>query len=226
MTAPAGPRFYIPFPQVANAAGVPYPGALLGFFLTGSSTRAATYSDAALTTPNTNPVVADDTGTFPAIFLNPAITYKAVLTDAGADEIWTADPVLEAWFLANAIYVDIPFEFLGGVPPVTSEVMGAYRFLRACTFPANWDGTSLGLKAASGACKAAPSTGNFVITVYKNASPVGTITVAQTTGVFTFATSGGGVVNFAVDDDMTFVAQSGLDASFANAWWTLTGTVN
>lgn len=219
MTAtPLGPRFYFPYAMAVNAAGVPYPGALLGFFLTGSSTPTPTYNDAQLTTPNANPVGADAGGTFPSIFLDPTVVYKVVLSDSLGDEIWTADPVDEAWFQANAIYVDIPFEFLGGTPPITLELMGAYRFLRACTFPSNFAGSS-------GNCAAPPTTGNFTITIKQNGTAIGTITVTETTGVFAFATIGGAAPSFAADDDLTFVAQAGLDASFANAWWTLTGTV-
>lgn len=83
--------------MVENAAGVPYPGALLNFYLTGSSHRTPTYTDPGLTTPNSNPVEADAGGTFPLIYLNPAVNYKVVLTDALGNEIWTADPVLQAW---------------------------------------------------------------------------------------------------------------------------------
>lgn len=92
-----GQRFVLPFQTVINDIGVPRSGALLNFYLTGSSTRAPTYSNVALTIANTNPVqagsVAGSVGQFPNIFLDPAITYKTVLTDAGGVEIWTADPV-------------------------------------------------------------------------------------------------------------------------------------
>lgn len=95
MAAILGPRFNLPFVTVIDAAGVPIPAALLNFYLTGSNTRAPTYSDSALSVPNTNPVAADAGGQFPNIFLDPSIIYKVVLTDAATppNEIWTADPV-------------------------------------------------------------------------------------------------------------------------------------
>ena len=89
----AGSRFVLPYQTVIDNTGVPLPGALLYFYASGTSTPINTYSDQALTTPNTNPVVADAAGEFPNIFLSIA-NYKVVLTDSSNNEIWTADPVL------------------------------------------------------------------------------------------------------------------------------------
>lgn len=225
-----GPRFYLPYADVFTAAGVPIPGALLNFYITQTNTRAYTYTDFNLTTPNANPVVALDDGLFPAIFLNPDTVYKVVLTgpDDGIDdpdEIWTADPVVEAWNGVNTVYFDLPFEFLGGVAPGSLEVMGEFVAVRAMRIPPNFSGVSAGFAAARGHCLGAPASGAFVITVKQNGSTVGTITVTQTTGVFTFATSGGTAINLAVGDYLTFVAQSSTDAGFINSAWTITGTV-
>jgi hypothetical protein len=208
-----GPRFYLPYPSVFTAAGVPIPGALLNFYITQTNTRAYTYTDYNLTTPNANPVVALDDGLFPAIFLNPDVVYKVVLTgpDDGInppDEIWTADPVVEAWGVPNTIYWDLPFEFLGGTAPTSLEVMGEFVAVRAMRIPPNFSGVSAGFAAARGHCLGKPADANFVITVKQNGATVGTITVAQTTGVFTFATSGGTAINLAAGDYLTFHAQS------------------
>lgn len=91
--AVVGNRFVLPYQTVIDAAGVPIPGALLNFYLTGTSTRHDTYSNAGLTIANANPVVANGAGMFGNIFLDPSVVYKVVLTDADGDEIWTADPV-------------------------------------------------------------------------------------------------------------------------------------
>lgn len=88
-----GSRFVLPYQTVINDFGVPRPGALLNFYISGTSTRANTYADATLMVANTNPVVASANGQFGNIFLDPAITYKVVLTDSSAVQIWTADPV-------------------------------------------------------------------------------------------------------------------------------------
>lgn len=88
----ASTRFVLPYQTVITAAGVPIPGALLNFYQSGTSTPLTTYSDSALTIPNTNPVVANAGGQFPSIFLQAA-AYAAVLTDSLGNQIWTADPV-------------------------------------------------------------------------------------------------------------------------------------
>ena len=63
------------------------PGALLYFYVNGSSTTLQdTYSDFALTTPHTNPVVADGDGRFAQIFGNG--TYSAKMTDADGNNVW------------------------------------------------------------------------------------------------------------------------------------------
>ena len=95
----SGSRYTNPYGNGYTTSGASIPGALLSFYLSGSSTPANTYTDSSLTTPNANPVVADASGTFPAIFLDPTIIYKAVLTyppvgNASPVEVWTADPVV------------------------------------------------------------------------------------------------------------------------------------
>lgn len=86
-------RFVLPYQTVIDASGVPIPGAFLYFYQSGTNNPLNTYSNAALTIPNSNPVQAASNGQFPAIFMQ-AQAYKVVLTDALGDEIWTADPVI------------------------------------------------------------------------------------------------------------------------------------
>lgn len=86
------PRFVLPYQTVIDSTGVPLNGALLYFYASGTTTPLDTYSDVNLTTPNTNPVVANAAGMFPNIFLANA-AYKVVLTDSSNNQIWTADPV-------------------------------------------------------------------------------------------------------------------------------------
>jgi len=88
-----GQRFNLPYATVENNIGVPLPGAKLYFYLTGTSTPHDTWSNVGLTIANTNPVVADSSGRFPNVFLDPSIAYKVTLTDSSGVQIWTADPV-------------------------------------------------------------------------------------------------------------------------------------
>lgn len=86
-------RYAVPFTTAFDTYGVVSPGAKLFFYETETSTPANTYSDASLTVPNSNPVIANGAALFGNIFLIQNQEYKVVLEDAFGDEIWTADPV-------------------------------------------------------------------------------------------------------------------------------------
>lgn len=67
--------------------------ATLDFYDSGTFNRKDTFTDAALSAANPNPVVADGAGRFPDIFLGSG-AYRAVLTDKNGVEIWTKDNVV------------------------------------------------------------------------------------------------------------------------------------
>jgi hypothetical protein len=75
-----------------DTTGRAAPGAKLYFYETESETPKATYSDVGLTTPNTNPVIANSTGRFGPIFLSDGY-YKVILKDTDDATIWTEDKV-------------------------------------------------------------------------------------------------------------------------------------
>ena len=79
--------------DIANAVGAPISGAKARFYLTGTTNNATTYSDAALTIANANPVIADSAGRFPAIYLNPTVTYRLQVLDANNVLILDRDPI-------------------------------------------------------------------------------------------------------------------------------------
>lgn len=81
-----------PWPQLLDSNGNTYPGAKLYFYETGTSTPASTYTDAALTTAHTNPVVADAQGVFAPIYLADT-AYKVVLKTSADAVLYSADPV-------------------------------------------------------------------------------------------------------------------------------------
>lgn len=128
-----GSRFVLPYQTVIDGAGVPLPGALLFFYVSQTSTPLNTYSDVALTIPNTNPVAANAAGVFPNIFM-PGVDYKVVLTDSALNQIWTADPVntgfspTENWVVAGGSSDAITALFS---PPITSLVDGQIVWFRA-----------------------------------------------------------------------------------------------
>jgi hypothetical protein len=64
----AAGRVILPCMPALDLNGRPVSGALLNFYENETTTRKAVYSSADLTTPLTNPVVADAAGVFPSIF--------------------------------------------------------------------------------------------------------------------------------------------------------------
>src|SRR5688572_30526360 len=91
----ASDRYVGSFFTPVDGNGDVLPGAKLYFYVSGTDTPQNTYSDASLTTPNANPVIADGAGTFPAIVLGTA-PYKVRLTTAEDVVVWTVDPVQAA----------------------------------------------------------------------------------------------------------------------------------
>lgn len=82
-------------PYVAvDGNGNPMAGAQLFFYVTGSSTPKDTFSDAGLTTPNSNPVVADSNGLFGPIYLAQDTDYKLILKTSAGVTVATRDPLL------------------------------------------------------------------------------------------------------------------------------------
>lgn len=90
MPAPLVPRLR---EQYVDGNSEVYASAKLYFYLSGTTTPTDTYSDSALTTPNTNPVVASANGLFGNIYLDPSKTYKAVLKTSADVTVFTVDPV-------------------------------------------------------------------------------------------------------------------------------------
>jgi hypothetical protein len=73
--------------------GLTMAGAKLQFYLTGTTTAASVYANATLATALSNPVVADGAGLFPAIYLDPTVTYRMQLQTSGGQVIADVDPV-------------------------------------------------------------------------------------------------------------------------------------
>ncbi len=86
-------------PQFLDGNGVPYAGAQLFTYASGSSTKQTTYQNALGSVQNTNPIVCDANGRVPyPIWLTTGLTYKFVLapstdTDPPNSPIWTLDNV-------------------------------------------------------------------------------------------------------------------------------------
>lgn len=85
--------FFIPQAVRIDSAGTPYAGAKANFYLTGTTTPTDTYTDNARAVAHANPVVADSAGQWAAIYLDPDVTYRCVITESDDTGIDDVDPV-------------------------------------------------------------------------------------------------------------------------------------
>ena len=76
---------------LVDGTGVPYASWKLYTYVTGTTTNLATYSDAGLTSANTNPVVADSNGRMSDVYLASS-RYKLVFKTSADVTIKTIDP--------------------------------------------------------------------------------------------------------------------------------------
>ncbi len=122
--------FYMPQAVRINSAGLPYAGAKINFYLTGTSTPTDTYQDNALGTAHANPVVADAGGQFAPIYLDPDITYKAVITDSADNVLDTVDPVHAPFAAAAVSVVDAGGYFVGAdLETILADIGANYAVL-------------------------------------------------------------------------------------------------
>src|SRR5690348_16623478 len=69
-------------------------GSKLYFYVTGTTTPQATYTDEALLVPSSNPVVADASGVFAPIYLDPSLpSYRVKFTTSADVLIYQTDDV-------------------------------------------------------------------------------------------------------------------------------------
>jgi len=105
---------------VPIVSGAVSPGCKANFFLTGTTTPTNTFTDSALGTPSTNPVIANAAGEFATIYLDPDVVYKLTLDDTNDALIYTEDPIQDALTQANIGLIFYPRsagEVSAGVTP-------------------------------------------------------------------------------------------------------------
>lgn len=200
------PRFIMPYAYWPDSAGVPLPGALLYFFVSGTDDPAATYSDAALTIPNDNPVPANDAGVWPNIFLQPGIIYKVVLTTENGQQVWEADPVSP-----TGNFFAIPFEYLAQTP-LSAACLGGFWLPVGLTFPPNFSGSG-------GFCLINPAL-PFVAGIHnQNGVSLGQMTISVG-GAFSFVSTGAAAVSMSAGDSLIVTAPGVADDQIRDFWFT------
>lgn len=128
-------------------AGVICAGCLLSSYIAGTTTNVATYADAALATPNANPIVLDSAGRA-RIFLTPGTSYKFVLRTALGATLWTADNILSVPTSASALdIIGAAGETLTGGKPV--YLSGGQWFQTTASAAASATSTVIGVPTAN-----------------------------------------------------------------------------
>lgn len=85
----SSPANYPKFHAFDPSTGLPLVGGKLYTYAAGTTTPLATYSDAALTVPNANPIILDSNGEA-VIYVGP-LAYKFVLQKSDGSAVWTFD---------------------------------------------------------------------------------------------------------------------------------------
>jgi hypothetical protein len=85
--------FTVPF-QCVVVSGLAVPGATLTFYRTATSTKLPIYTTSALTTQQTNPVVANGAGNIPDTYLDTSETYRVVIKNKAGTVLEDTDPYI------------------------------------------------------------------------------------------------------------------------------------
>lgn len=88
----AGVLFYLPNARQLSMSGAILPGWKLQFYVTNTTTPTPVYANGAMTTPLSNPVVADGAGEMVPIYMNPDVIYRVRLYTAADVLIDDVDP--------------------------------------------------------------------------------------------------------------------------------------
>lgn len=108
--------FYLPRGVAISSNLTLIAGARVRFFLTTTTNPTPVYQDSGLTTPHTQPVVADSAGRLPPVYLDSSIVYKATFTDSANVEIHPAvDPINDQVLSSAIITAYLTQAIIGGL---------------------------------------------------------------------------------------------------------------
>lgn len=148
-----------------DATGAPLVGGLLYTYLTGTTTPATTYQDAAGSTPNTNPIVLNARGEA-TVFLTAGTVYTFALKDSLGASVYTADGVsspLSSGSLSG--YAPLASPSFTGTPTAPTPVAGDSSTRLATTaFVESEIATAVGgTNKGAGQCQLAISGGTLLL---------------------------------------------------------------
>jgi hypothetical protein len=167
----------------------------------GTTTPKATYTDSTGNVANANPIVLSASGRKTGgIWVNKGEAYKFTLLASDDTELDVIDnAVVGEVATTDTQRLLISMTYCG--TPGAQGFMGGAEILNTATIAVDFDG-------ASGSVQTNPAA-DYVISIKKNGSEVGTVTI-DASGVFTFATSGGATVPLAFGDTLAFIGPDSI----------------
>jgi hypothetical protein len=182
----------------------PLAGGLIYTYSAGTTTPLATYQDLDGEVANTNPIELDSSG-MAVIRLTDGVAYKFEYTEPNDNLLWTRDNITVG-VSADASDSDVLVTLNYSGTPGAQALMGGAIFDRAVTFPIDFEG-------ADGVVLTSPGS-TYTISIRKNGVEVGTAAI-NTSGAYTFTTTGGTTVAYTAGDYLSFIApDSGTAADF------------
>jgi hypothetical protein len=136
--------FVMPFRPALDANMKVLPGAQAWFTLQGTNVPSAPYSDVGLSTPRTNPVVANGVGRFPTTYLDEDVDYRVRIYEADA-VVGVDDPIEEYDpYTSNLLGVpDLPTD----VKIMTPHMFGATLATVTANTEAAWTANALAMQS-------------------------------------------------------------------------------
>ncbi len=217
-----------------DGAQQPCAGWLMFHYEPNSDDFKDTWQDPEEDSLNTNPVILDENGEA-SIFGNGLYRQRFTNADESVerwDRVTRAGTGEDVTPTTYTDYFDMPFEFLGDLP-TASQPIGAFNFTRAAQIPADFSGAPDGRPFAVGWQVTAPADADVLITVKRGTvgssvgseTTIGTITVAQTTGLWTWLTTSNLPQAFDPEDYLKFYAPVTPDSAWKNIFWNVPGDV-
>ncbi len=181
-------RFNLPLDSVGDGID-DFAGALIYVYEFGTTTAKTTYADFALTTPNTDPVVADANGLFADIFVDVQCSME--LQTSAAVQVYTADVYAPEDGITSLAAVDVTLTDTGGfytatdVEAALAEIGADMSLGNAQTMSADLTFSGADLQMADNLV-VRPQLTDYAITVATVSDDTGTTTLDLTLGnVFT-----------------------------------------
>lgn len=168
MTTPIGVLFQNPLVKPLSSNATFMSACTATFYKTGTTTPATIYADGTLTTPLANPLTADASGTFPAVYLDPTVIYRVILKTSAGVLVSDTDPYvpsslssLSANVIGGFLYPVVAAETALSIVPVSLQYPPAHAYRYGTnTTPGSTDMTSAVTTALT-----VGRTGGFVVQI-------------------------------------------------------------